>query len=1035
SYTNFDIKDIYAPNRTLIIEDEELAFNELLDKAYYTSFRVPNNCYVENISIRVSTTINQFLEVRIYNASWDGTYLKYSVPNTAIKQITNVNHATPLWENIINWHQLLDPSKTDNNTFFVRVRSELDGNANWYEGSDGVYDSIVWAHNGLTPELGIDMALKIGLSPINETPSPEQIKLKFNGKPASGYGDNINYGYWESTAVNGSASGELQYIVLADWWDVTCNVSHVQINFTKTDLISGSLYNIPGSDQSLDWNCPLGVIDNFDVRLNNYEINFTIPATWENFTAFNGTIDKTSDINLGAISKNYRELQILNADNGSNWYITAQSENLLHTIHTYVNAVDLSTMDFTDTINFIANFSKTISDGMINLSVYSPAPNYYLNHSYIDSSIVAGSELSLGNWKISDNVTEYGVFKVQVKWYNGTAGGFLEKDITIMGVTDLILNSPISGQDLFSNYIFNITVFYNDTGLNSGDQGIPGQQIEVNTTILGWTDKSNGYYNIEINSSDYSFGWNYIEIEAYDTYYHNASIIFSFHLKMNTTISPSDFKDFGDIIRGQVVQYEFNYSDILGTPITAATLDIIKLDVGFTPGSSITENIGEPGNYTIELDTTNVDASIIPYECKFNITKIGKETQIIIINLTVILSQSDIDIIDSEPYLIKKDGLNQTVLFYFNDTDNNIPITGLPVDDVRVKDNQTGLPRTIWLYPNGTDGYYILNISIVELNSGWIELLINITFEPNYATISKPVIFYYQGNLTQTHLISVSDPGGEGTLKAIGNNYTCFIGRDLLISFNITDIYNSDSLVMGVANSYLAEYVEVGNPGNQGSISQSLNNATTVYEGTIDTSDINTIGTYEITIKVFKTDFETSILNFNLTLRALYTINISVVDAPTQITAGDSFHIIVLVKYYNTSSSNWFILSGCDVRVTANFGETPGTPSSWAPTNNTGEVEFEILTSNTIRNITLTIEVQSEFYHEGDMKNVYNIKVNPLSAFNFEDLLPYLIMIGVAAVAIASSVGIYKGVVVPKKKEKSRILTEVKTIFDDAINL
>jgi len=38
-------------------------------------------------------------------------------------------------------------------------------------------------------------------------------------------------------------------------------------------------------------------------------------------------------------------------------------------------------------------------------------------------------------------------------------------------------------------------------------------------------------------------------------------------------------------------------------------------------------------------------------------------------------------------------------------------------------------------------------------------------------------------------------------------------------------------------------------------------------------------------------------------------------------------------------------------------------------------------------------------------------------------------------IAVGGSVAIYRGVVVPKKKEKQRILTEVKTIFDDAINL
>jgi hypothetical protein len=51
------------------------------------------------------------------------------------------------------------------------------------------------------------------------------------------------------------------------------------------------------------------------------------------------------------------------------------------------------------------------------------------------------------------------------------------------------------------------------------------------------------------------------------------------------------------------------------------------------------------------------------------------------------------------------------------------------------------------------------------------------------------------------------------------------------------------------------------------------------------------------------------------------------------------------------------------------------------------------------------------------------------------DLLPYLIIIGVAVGAVGISVGVYRGVVVPRKREKQRILNEVKTIFDDAINL
>ncbi|MFX1558712.1 MAG: hypothetical protein ACFFC9_15780, partial [Promethearchaeota archaeon] len=48
---------------------------------------------------------------------------------------------------------------------------------------------------------------------------------------------------------------------------------------------------------------------------------------------------------------------------------------------------------------------------------------------------------------------------------------------------------------------------------------------------------------------------------------------------------------------------------------------------------------------------------------------------------------------------------------------------------------------------------------------------------------------------------------------------------------------------------------------------------------------------------------------------------------------------------------------------------------------------------------------------------------------------PYLIIGGIIIGAAVSSAAIYRGVVVPKKREKRRILSEVKTIFDDAINL
>ena len=46
-----------------------------------------------------------------------------------------------------------------------------------------------------------------------------------------------------------------------------------------------------------------------------------------------------------------------------------------------------------------------------------------------------------------------------------------------------------------------------------------------------------------------------------------------------------------------------------------------------------------------------------------------------------------------------------------------------------------------------------------------------------------------------------------------------------------------------------------------------------------------------------------------------------------------------------------------------------------------------------------------------------------------------IIIIGTIVAVAGGSFAVHRGVIVPKKREKQRILTEVKTIFDDAINL
>jgi hypothetical protein len=91
-----------------------------------------------------------------------------------------------------------------------------------------------------------------------------------------------------------------------------------------------------------------------------------------------------------------------------------------------------------------------------------------------------------------------------------------------------------------------------------------------------------------------------------------------------------------------------------------------------------------------------------------------------------------------------------------------------------------------------------------------------------------------------------------------------------------------------------------------------------------------------------------------------------------------------------------------------------------------------------VRTINITLELRVEYNYLSDTFDIPASQINvipPEPGLTFEDFLPYIIIIGAALAVVVIAVATYRGVIVPKKKEKQRILTEVKTIFDDAINL
>ncbi|MFW9969774.1 MAG: hypothetical protein ACFFDF_06205, partial [Candidatus Odinarchaeota archaeon] len=618
SYTNFYVEDIYAPNRTLEIETGTAGSESISSNGWAFSFEVKNSCILENFSLAFSDQgTGSQVTVQLYNATYDSGQSRIEPDSNTglLSQTKAISGATEKWYNFTNLYIYLNVSKTYGKTFFFYVYRSSAPTTYPYihyqtDSSGDNLDSAKFYRDDRPTDWFLfsrDASTIVNVGLTDNTPIPSIINLQINNSAVSdGSG---NFGNWIKNEVYTNPSGNLDFLVTADWWDVTCNVSQVLMNYTRTDLSASSEFNIAGSGQIVEWNVTrTGGLNYFDSRFNNYQINYTIPNTWDkdSLRVFNGAVPKTSDSTNRSLGNGYREVNILNAGNGTFWYLTAESANLVSSINTYKGIAAINIFNFTDIVHFNATFSTDIqnNDGIINLSVYSPALiNNELNYSVKIESFIGGSIISLADWDISNNVTQYGDFRVHVFWYNSTAAGFLEKIIKILGETELISSVPKYTFD--ASETFNIDLFFNDTGL---DAGISGADItyRLNNGIIRTddTDHNNGSYtiNIDCNDADFSaYGPNYIEINVSKTYYNNQSEVIEITILGETDLNGSILKSSFDSTEIFNVSLFFN-NTVKDIGISGAIRTVYLNSTAYTPISSF--DYGD-GNYNITIDCDN----------------------------------------------------------------------------------------------------------------------------------------------------------------------------------------------------------------------------------------------------------------------------------------------------------------------------------------------------------------------------------------------------------------------------------------------
>ena len=552
TYTYIEIEDIVSHNKTIVIEETNP--NNATDgfsqgKVKATSFIVGQDTYLMNISVYITSSKNKFFSFKVvlFNTTWVGGQSQPNGGETDFHAVLGeFNGTAPKFDPYNNWYHCnnlnyyLNNSNTDNNTWCIGLAEADDssspGNPEWYYVLDSVNgnnsDSYTISGNVWTMiSPSVDFMTKMTFNKASKFPiaSLAEVGLKINGTPVIGTGGN---GTWNSTEPFGGSSGQLKFNITADWDSLEFNITLVQINYTKTNLATTPSFSISGSGQDVVWNVSRADgLKLFDKRLNNYEINFTIPDSWNNVNVFNGTINKTSFISSHLLNNGYKNIRVKNAGNGTTWMLNATSMNLLQSIDTYLGSNPQNIFSNTDTIHFNVTFSEIIAqnNGIINLSVYSPITiNDKLNFSSTKSTFDSNSEISLVDWNILDNATQCGKFRVLLNWYNNTAAGFKEKIVTILGNSQLIIANPPDNSEYANVAIFNISTYFNDTVFNTG---IIGAQFEVDINGTDYypsvLDKGNGYYDLEINCSDSAInvGSNAIRINGSTPYYNNQSQI------------------------------------------------------------------------------------------------------------------------------------------------------------------------------------------------------------------------------------------------------------------------------------------------------------------------------------------------------------------------------------------------------------------------------------------------------------------------------------------------------------------------------
>ncbi len=932
SFTNITVTQVHASNISLIIENysSTTSYN-LTSNATATSFQMASNGYLEQVSIWINNTKNAPGKIKIvlYNSTWDPQTSK-NYPKGDNHYYYKLLNISSIESNFVGWWKIqnrtfLDNSETHNNTWFIGVMdvSTEGGDLEWIyvpdegKNSDGIdeTDGIVYNasyNNWQLVKNGtgifnttLDFGCVLDLLPMNNTANPIDIGLKINDTLFNPDHCKNGTGNWISQKEFIPVNNLLRFKITANWWSVTCKIQVVQINYTKSNLHAASNFTLKYNDKFVRWNVSISQeINQFQFPFGGYSLNFSIPINWikESIEVWNGTENKTSQCVIREVNNKFQEVGVFPAGNGTNWYLIANSTNLLSIldgIKPHVNGIYTSNSSLSYNVRFNVSFNQNILEDtnpndIENITLYIFNPDKLgnrLNHTSTNTTHPSGREFFLSEWNITEtnttNINEDLEFRVQVLWFNSSAAAFIEKNFTIIA--------------------------------------------HENETLL------------------------------------------------------QDFGKEFSIRRGEKITYEFNYTSVENQELVDSAF-LVENHVHEGYVYKFIENAN--GNYTLKVNTSNVDVSAGYHYLNFSIGKVGYKPQNFELKIDLGASNSSIIILSYESNLKRADS-NQTVQFYFNNCITNEPILGLDTSDIQVFDENgtiwgRGFGNHNWTLFNGSQpGYYYLNISVKGLDAAKYYLTIKINKTPNFDFAEAQIKFFIDGNESLIIILRTYDPLGPIYPKGLNNYYNCFEGGNLILVFYLMDTDFDDEIITEVDETLDVSVYYQGISNNE--IEGGLKNNITFYQefnnlfiGTIKTSALK-IGTYLINVSITLRNYEIKPYVFNLSINKKLSVNISEIIKPKYPIAGEEFKVSLRVEYYNGIER--FNLSNAELFARIYINGKFFSVSQTIFTGENGVAVFHFILPIDAKNFSFDVEViPGYFYKKFILKNI-EIKVVKYSEF------------------------------------------------------